>query len=57
MPDAAAVDEIYRIMSDPVIGPIFLEDETHFLDSSETRLVRCDTYDTGPGDGAGWLHR
>ncbi|MEO6716431.1 MAG: EthD domain-containing protein [Novosphingobium sp.] len=55
MPDKAAVDEIYRIMADPVIGPIFLEDETHFLDSRETRLVRCDLSDTGPGDGAGWF--
>ena len=55
MPDAAAVDEIYRIMADPVIGPIFLEDETHFLDSTETRLVRCDPSDTGPGDGAEWF--
>lgn len=52
MPDAAAVDEIYRLMADPVIGKLFLDDEARFLDSSETRLVRCDTFDTGPGDGA-----
>ena len=57
MPDAAAVDEIYRIMAEPAIGKLFLDDEARFLDSSETRLVRCDTCDTGPGDGAETLRR
>ena len=55
MPDAKAVDEIYLIMAEPAIGKLFLDDEARFLDSSETRLVRCDTSDTGPGDGAEWL--
>ena len=57
MPDAEAVDEVYRIMADPEVGKLFLDDEARFLDSSETRLVRCDTYDTGPGDGAVTLRR
>ena len=56
MPDAEAVDEIYRIMGNPEIGKIFLDDEARFLDSSATRLVRCDTMDTGSGDGAEWLN-
>lgn len=52
LPDEAALDEIIRLLVDPVIGPVFREDEAKFLDSTQTRLVRCDTRDTGPGDGA-----
>ncbi len=52
MPDQAALDEIFRLLADPVIGKIFRDDEEHFLDSSGTRLVRCDLRDTGAGDGA-----
>jgi hypothetical protein len=50
--DAAALDEIFRLLVDPEIAPVFREDEAKFLDSTQTRLVRCDTRDTGPGDGA-----
>ena len=52
LPNAAALDEIMRLLVNPVIGPIFHEDEAKFLDSTQTRLVRCDTRDTGSGDGA-----
>lgn len=52
MPSAAAFEECMGLIADPAIGKIFLDDEAHFLDSAATRLVRCDTYDTGPGDGA-----
>jgi hypothetical protein len=52
MPSEAAFEECMGLMSDPAIGKVFLEDETHFLDSAATRLVRCDTSDTGSGDGA-----
>ena len=55
LPDEEALDELFRLLVDPEIGPIFREDEAKFLDSSETRLVRCDPVDTGPGDGAGWF--
>ena len=57
LPNAAALDEIYRLLHDPVIGKIFLDDEEHFLDGPATRLVRCDTMDTGSGDGAETLKR
>lgn len=57
MPSEAAFEECMALMADPAIGQLFLEDETHFLDSAATRLVRCDTYDTGPGDGAEALRR
>ncbi|MDG2004988.1 MAG: EthD domain-containing protein [Novosphingobium sp.] len=49
MHDEAAFDEAMRIMAEPDILKIFLEDETHFLDSASTRLLRCDTGDTGTG--------
>ena len=52
MPSAEAFDEILRLLADPAIGKIFRDDEEHFLDSSGTRLVRCDCRDTGSGDGA-----
>ena len=52
MPSAEALDELFGLLADPVSGKIFRDDEEHFLDSSATRLLRCDTRDTGPGDGA-----
>lgn len=57
MPNREAFDEIFRLLRDPGISPIFLDDEKHFLDAPATRLVRCDTFDTGPGDGAETLKR
>jgi hypothetical protein len=57
MPSAAAFEECMGLMADPAIGKLFLDDEKHFLDSAATRLVCCDTYDTGPGDGAETLQR
>lgn len=50
--DEQAFDECMDLIADPVIGKIFRDDEEHFLDSSATRLLICDTRDTGPGDGA-----
>jgi len=52
MESEAAFQECMALMANPRIGPVFLEDETHFLDSAATRLVRCSTSDTGSGDGA-----
>lgn len=52
LPDEAALDEIMRILRDPVIGKIFHEDEEHFLDRDSVTLVRCDSRNTGSGDGA-----
>jgi hypothetical protein len=49
MRDEAAFEEAMRIMAEPDILKIFLDDETHFLDSGSTRLLRCDTCDTGTG--------
>jgi len=49
MRDEAAFEEAMRIMAEPETLRIFQEDETHFLDSAATRLLRCDTYDTGTG--------
>lgn len=52
MPDEAAFDAIIALLGDPVIGRIFYDDEEHFLDRAATKMVCCDTRDTGPGDGA-----
>ena len=52
LPDEGAMDEIMRILHDPVIGKLFHEDEEHFLDRNSVTLVRCDSRDTGSGDGA-----
>ena len=49
MRDEAAFEEAMRIMAVPENLKIFLEDETHFLDSASTRLLRCATGDTGTG--------
>jgi EthD domain len=42
MRDEAALDEVFALLLDPVIGRIFHDDEEHFLDRSSVRLVRCD---------------
>jgi hypothetical protein len=39
--DAAAWDEMQRIISDPEIGRIFMEDEEHFLDRPALRIFPC----------------
>lgn len=52
MPDEAAFEEILRIFADPEIGGIFYEDEEHFLDRDAVFLFKCDTRDTGTGDGS-----
>jgi hypothetical protein len=52
MPDEEAFNEIMRIFADPVIGKIFYDDEENFLDRSSVTLIKCDTRDTGTGDGA-----
>jgi hypothetical protein len=52
MPSEEAFEECMGLMAQPAIGKLFLDDEEHFLDSAATRLVRCDTHDTGSGDGA-----
>lgn len=53
----AAFEECMGLMANPEIGKLFLDDEEHFLDSAATRLVRCDTCDTGSGDGAETMKR
>lgn len=40
--DAAAWQEMQRIISDPVIGKIFMEDEEHFLDRPALLIFPCD---------------
>ncbi len=45
--DEAAMEEIVRLLSDPVIGKVFYEDEEHFLDRGSVRYFRCDMRDTG----------
>lgn len=40
--DRAAFEEAQRIMSDPVIGKIFEEDEKNFMDRAEFRVFTCD---------------
>jgi hypothetical protein len=57
MPSEAAFEECMELLADPVIGKLFLEDETYFLDGAATRLMRCQTFDTGSGDGAETLKR
>ena len=47
MPDEAAFAECLRVMNEPVAAKAFRDDEALFLDSQATRLVRCDTRDTG----------
>lgn len=47
MNDEAAFDEIMRIVSSPEIGPLFHEDEEHFLDRAATLLIKCEACDTG----------
>ena len=51
MPNEEAFEEIMRIFADPVIGKVFHDDEEHFLDRESVFLVKCDTRDTGTGDG------
>jgi hypothetical protein len=44
--DAAAFDQVFAMLSDPVIGKVFHDDEEHFLDRSSVRLVLCDRRET-----------
>ena len=39
--DESAWDEMQRIISDPEIGRIFMEDEEHFLDRPALRIFPC----------------
>lgn len=41
-PDRAAYEESRRIMSDPVIGKIFEEDEENFMDRAAFRIFTCE---------------
>ena len=41
MKDEAAWAEMQRIMADPEIGRIFMEDEEHFLDRPALRIFPC----------------
>jgi hypothetical protein len=52
MPNEEALDEIMRIFADPVIGKAFYDDEEHFLDRNAVFMFKCDTRETGVGDGA-----
>jgi hypothetical protein len=40
--DEAAFERVVAILSDPVIGKLFHDDEEHFLDRSSVRLIRCE---------------
>lgn len=44
--DAAAFEQIVAMLSDPVIGKLFHDDEEHFLDRSSVRLARYETWET-----------
>jgi hypothetical protein len=44
--DEAAFDQVVAMLSDPVIGKIFHDDEEHFLDRSSVRLVRYERRET-----------
>ncbi len=49
-----ALEEIYRLFADPVIGKAFYDDEEHFLDRDATLVIHCkdgDIVNTGVGDG------
>lgn len=46
LPDEAAFEQVVAMLSDPVIGKIFHDDEEHFLDRSSVRLVRYDSRET-----------
>lgn len=48
--DRAAFEEAQRIMSDPVIGKIFAEDEENFMDRAEFRVFTCDEVVSPLGD-------
>jgi len=41
MKDEAAWEEMQKIMADPDIGRIFMEDEEHFLDRPALRIFPC----------------
>ncbi len=46
--DEAALAEVMRLVTDPEISRIHMEDEEHFLDLNSVRyFLRCDTRDTG----------
>ena len=51
--DPGAVEEMVRIFNDPVIGPIFVEDEHRFLDRDSVLMLVCDETNTGTTLGAG----
>ena len=49
-----ALEDIYRILRDPVIGQVFYEDEERFLDREALYSVVCregDIVNTGTGGG------
>lgn len=50
LPDEAAFEQVVAILSDPVIGKLFHDDEEHFLDRSSVRLVRYATHETDTSD-------
>lgn len=49
LPDEAALEQVFAILADPVIGRIFHDDEEHFLDRGSVRLIQRDLRDTGLG--------
>jgi len=48
MRDENALREVFKLLLDPNIGPIFHADEEHFLDRDSVRLVICDVHDVVP---------
>lgn len=53
MPDEAAFNEIIRLLAETEIGKIFHDDEEHFLHRDSVMMFKCETCDSGTGDGAG----
>jgi hypothetical protein len=51
--DEAAYEEILRIINDPVIGKMFVDDEHNFLDRSSVIMLKCNEVNTGTGTGPG----
>lgn len=45
--DDAALRKLYRIMSDPKVNRVLIEDEVKFLDHAAIVMMTCEVVDTG----------
>lgn len=60
LPNAEALEEVYRIFAIPEIGQEFFDDEGRFLDRDAVIVITCqagDVVNTGTGGGHGILER